>query len=222
MMPLSRRSPWASILVATLALLPCLPAQAASLDEGLLDIQQAWARINYSAASSDRKADEFGRLADQAAVLCSTHPGRAEPMVWHGIVLSSQAGAQGGLGALSLAKEARQVLEASLKIDPAALGGSAHTSVGTLYHKVPGFPIGFGDDDKARKHLQAALKINPTGIDTNYFYAEFLLDEGEKALALEHLQRAQNAPARPGREAADAGRRQDIAALRAKAGAAGR
>lgn len=222
MMPLSRRSPWAAILVATLALLPCLPAQAASLDEGLLDIQQAWARINYSAASSDRKADEFGRLADQAAVLCSTHPGRAEPMVWHGIVLSSQAGAQGGLGALSLAKEARQVLEASLKIDPAALGGSAHTSVGTLYHKVPGFPIGFGDDDKARKHLQAALKINPTGIDTNYFYAEFLLDEGEKALALEHLQRAQNAPARPGREAADAGRRQDIAALRAKAGAAGR
>lgn len=222
MMPLSRRSPWASILVATLALLPCLPAQAASLDEGLLDIQQAWARINYSAASSDRKADEFGRLADQAAVLCSTHPGRAEPMVWHGIVLSSQAGAQGGLGALSLAKEARQVLEASLKIDPAALGGSAHTSVGTLYHKVPGFPIGFGDDDKARKHLQAALKINPTGIDPNYFYAEFLLDEGEKALALEHLQRAQNAPARPGREAADAGRRQDIAALRAKAGAAGR
>lgn len=222
MMPLSRRSPWAAILVATLALLPCLPAQAASLDEGLLDIQQAWARINYSAASSDRKADEFGRLADQAAVLCSTHPGRAEPMVWHGIVLSSQAGAQGGLGALSLAKEARQVLEASLKIDPAALGGSAHTSVGTLYHKVPGFPIGFGDDDKARKHLQAALKINPTGIDPNYFYAEFLLDEGEKALALEHLQRAQNAPARPGREAADAGRRQDIAALRAKAGAAGR
>ena len=222
MMSPSRRGPWAAIFVAILALLPCLPAQAAPLDEGLLDIQQAWARINYSAVSGDRKAEEFDRLADQAAALCATHPGRAEPMVWHGIVLSSQAGAQGGLGALSLAKEARKVLEASLKIDPAALGGSAHTSVGTLYHKVPGFPIGFGDDDKARKHLQAALKINPTGIDPNYFYAEFLLDEGEKTLALEHLQRAQNAPARPGREAADAGRRQEIAALRTKAGAAGR
>jgi Tfp pilus assembly protein PilF len=139
-------------------------------------------------------------------------------MVWQGIVLSSQAGAQGGLGALSLAKEARKVLEASLKIDPAALGGSAHTSVGTLYHKVPGFPIGFGDDDKARKHLQVALKINPTGIDPNYFYAQFLLDEGEKALALEHLQRAQNAPARPGRETADVGRRKEIADLRAEIG----
>ena len=103
-------------------------------------------------------------------------------------------------------------------MDPAALGGSAHTSVGTLYHKVPGFPIGFGDDHKARKHLQAALKINPTGIDPNYFYAQFLLDEGEKALALEHLQRAQNAPARPGRETADAGRRKEIAALRAETG----
>ena len=218
MMTHYRRGPWAAICIAILALSTTLPAQATSLDDELLDIQQAWARINYSAASSDRKADEFGRLADQAAALCSTHPGRAEPMVWQGIVLSSQAGAQGGLGALSLAKEARKVLEASLKMDPAALGGSAHTSVGTLYHKVPGFPIGFGDDHKARKHLQAALKINPTGIDPNYFYAQFLLDEGEKALALEHLQRAQNAPARPGRETADAGRRKEIAALRAETG----
>lgn len=222
MMSLIRRGPRAAILVAILALSTTLPAQAAPLDDALLDIQREWARINYSAVPGDRKAEDFERLAGKAAALASGNPGRAEPMVWQGIVLSSQAGAQGGLGALSLAKEARAVLEASLKIDPAALGGSAHTSLGTLYHKVPGFPIGFGDDGKARKHLQAALKINPTGIDPNYFYAEFLLDEGEEALALDHLQRALNAPARPGREAADAGRRQEIAALRAKAGAAGR
>lgn len=222
MMSLTRRALWA----ATLALLPCFtlcaPARAASLDDELLVIQQEWARINYSSVPGDRKADDFGRLAGKATALAAGNPGRAEPLVWQGIVLSSQAGAQGGLGALSLAKEARKVLEASLKIDPTALGGSAHTSLGTLYHKVPGFPIGFGDDDKARKHLQAALKLNPAGIDPNYFYAEFLLDEGETAAALEHLQRAQNAPARPGRETADAGRRQEIAALRAKAGVAAR
>lgn len=218
MTSLARRTLW----VATLALLPCLPAQAASLDNDLLGIQQEWARINYSSASGDRKAEEFGRLADQASALTVSHPGRAEPMVWEGIVLSSQAGAAGGLGALSLAKKARNVLEASLKIDPAALAGSAHTSLGTLYHKVPGFPIGFGDDDKARRHLEAALKINPTGIDPNYFYAEFLVDEGETSLALEHLQRAQSAASRPGRETADAGRRQEIAALRARTGTAQR
>ncbi len=213
-----RRKPLASILV----LASVGSVSAAAPEAELLAIQQSWARINYSTNSAEQKAAEFGQLAAKAAALASSQPGRAEPMVWHGIALSSQAGAKGGLGALSLAKEARSVLEASLKIDATALAGSAHTSLGTLYHKVPGFPIGFGDDKKARKHLEAALKLNPTGIDPNFFYAEFLLDKGETALAIKHLKLAQAAPARPGREVADAGRRQEITTLLSKTGSAGR
>ena len=209
-------------LAALLLLASVASVHAASLDAELLDIQQTWARINYSAASADQKATEFGQLATRAAALAASQPGRAEPMVWHGIALSSQAGAKGGLGALSLAKQARSVLESSLQIDATALSGSAHTSLGTLYHKVPGFPVGFGNDKKARQHLEAALKLNPAGIDPNFFYAEFLLDQGETALAIKHLKIAQAAPSRSGRETADAGRRQEIAALLGKAGSAGR
>ena len=210
------------LFAALLVLASVAPVGAASLDVDLRDIQQAWARINYSAAPVDQKAMEFGQLATKAAALSASQPGRAEPMVWHGIALASQAGTKGGLGALSLAKQARSVLASSLKIDAAALSGSAHTSLGTLYHKVPGFPVGFGDDKKARKHLETALKLNPTGIDPNFFYAEFLLDEGETALAIKHLKIAQAAPSRPGRETADAGRRPEIAALLSKTGSAGR
>ena len=210
------------LFAALLVLASVAPVGAASIDVDLRDIQKAWARINYSAAPVDQKAMEFGQLATKAAALSASQPGRAEPMVWHGIALASQAGTKGGLGALSLAKQARSVLESSLKIDAAALSGSAHTSLGTLYHKVPGFPVGFGDDKKARKHLETALKLNPTGIDPNFFYAEFLLDEGETALAIKHLKIAQAAPSRPGRETADAGRRQEIAALLSKTGSAGR
>jgi hypothetical protein len=210
------------LFAALLLLASAAPISAASLDAELLDIQQAWARINYSTAPADQKATEFAQLATKAAALSANQPGRAEPMIWHGIALSSQAGAKGGLGALGLAKEARSVLEASLKVDATALAGSAHTSLGTLYHKVPGFPIGFGDDKKARKHLESALRLNPTGIDPNFFYAEFLLDKGETALAIKHLKLAQAAPSRPGREAADAGRRQEIATMLGKAGSAGR
>ena len=212
-----------SKLLASILFLASVGSVSAAAPEAeLLEIQQSWARINYSTNSAEQKAAEFGQLAAKAAALASSQPGRAEPMVWHGIALSSQAGAKGGLGALSLAKEARSVLEASLKIDATALAGSAHTSLGTLYHKVPGFPIGFGDDKKARKHLEAALKLNPTGIDPNFFYAEFLLDKGETALAIKHLKLAQAAPARPGREVADAGRGQEIMALLSKTGSAGR
>ena len=217
-----RNSLRSKLLASILFLASVGSVSAAAPEAELLEIQQSWARINYSTNSAEQKAAEFGQLAAKAAALASSQPGRAEPMVWHGIALSSQAGAKGGLGALSLAKEARSVLEASLKIDATALAGSAHTSLGTLYHKVPGFPIGFGDDKKARKHLEAALKLNPTGIDPNFFYAEFLLDKGETALAIKHLKLAQAAPARPGREVADAGRRQEIMALLSKTGSAGR
>ena len=144
------------------------------------------------------------------------NPGRAEALIWEAIIESSYAGAKGGLGALGLAKEARGNLEAALKINPNALDGSAYTSLGTLYYKVPGFPVGFGDHDKARKLLKKAVEINPNGIDPNYFYAEFLYEEGEYAQALQYLDKAAKASPRPGRESADKGRRAEIAALTAK------
>ena len=50
----------------------------------------------------------------------------AEPLIWEGIVVSSEAGARGGLGALSLCKDAKQRLEEALKINDKALNG-AHT-----------------------------------------------------------------------------------------------
>ncbi len=54
-------------------------------------------------------------------------------------MLSTYAGAKGGLGALSLAKKSRAVLESALMIDDQALQGSAYTSLGALYAKVPDF-----------------------------------------------------------------------------------
>lgn len=218
------------ILVATLlvaAVAPSAgtaPADAASpvaaapagLDTQLLAIQQDWARANYS-TSGDDKEKAFEALAQRAAAFVKAFPGRAEPLIWQGIVLSSKAGVDGGLGALGLAKQARASLEAALRIDPNSLEGSAYTSLGTLYYKVPGFPLGFGDHKKARQMLEAALKINPTGIDPNYFYGEFLHEDHHDAEALVYLEKALAAPPRPNRELADRGRRAEIEALKAKA-----
>jgi Tfp pilus assembly protein PilF len=65
----------------------------------------------------------------------------------------------------------------------------------------------------ARQLLQKALAVNPDSIDTNFFYGEFLVDEGDKAGARPYLQKALQAPARAGQEAADEGRRAQVAAL---------
>ena len=191
-------------------------ADDAAFNAELLSIQQAWAKVNYETPAGDARKEAFDALEKRAEAFTKQNPGRAEALIWEGIIESSYAGAKGGLGALGLCKEARGNLEAALKINPNALDGSAYTSLGTLYYRVPGFPVGFGDDDKARELLKKALALNPNGIDPNYFYADFLYEQGEYAQALQYLDKAAKAPPRPGREVADKGRHAEITALQAK------
>jgi Tfp pilus assembly protein PilF len=69
--------------------------------------------------------------------------------------------------------------EQALSIKPDALDGSAYNSLAVLYYKVPGWPIGFGDKAKARQLLQEAVKNAPRGLDANYFYGDFLMEQHE-------------------------------------------
>ncbi|MES1939805.1 TPR repeats containing protein [Salinisphaera sp. T5B8] len=198
-----------------LALWLPLANAADTMDVRLLDLQHEWAHVNYEIQGDDAQAKAFEALEQRAAELVADYPNRAEPLIWDGIILSSQAGAQGGLGALGLVKRARKDYEQAITIDSRALAGSAHTSLGVLYYKVPGWPIGFGSDDKAEAQLKKALAINPHGIDPNYFYAQYLAEEkADYRSALQYLDRALAAPRRPERPVADAGRRAEIRALR--------
>ncbi len=206
------------LVTALLAVALAGPAFAddAAFNAELLSIQQAWAKVNYETPAGDARAQAFEALEKRAEKFTQQNPARAEALIWEGIVESSYAGAKGGLGALSLAKEARGNLEAALKLNPKALDGSAYTSLGTLYYKVPGFPLGFGDHDKAGKLLKQALELNPNGIDPNYFYGEFLFEQGKYGEALKYLEKAAKAAPRPGRELADKGRHAEINSLTAK------
>lgn len=190
--------------------------QATTLADDISDLQHEWARIKYQAGESEQEK-LYEALAARAGTVTERYPGKAEPLVWEGIILSTWAGAKGGLGALSLAKQSRRQLEAAIAIDPEALQGSAYTSLGTLYYKVPGWPIGFGDTEKAEKLLKQALAINPDGIDPNFFYGEFLLEEDRYAESVAVLIHALQAPPRPDRPIADAGRKAEIQDTLAKA-----
>lgn len=181
----------------------------------LEEIQAEWAEIKYrsSAREQEKGFERLDAATQQALAESADAP---ELLIWRGIVLASWAGAKGGLGALDLVKQARSSLEAALEKDPAALDGSAYTSLGSLYYQVPGWPIGFGNDKRAEELLQKALAINPDGIDPNFFYGDYLLrarryDESRAALL-----KARAAAPRAGRELADEGRRREIDALLAQ------
>lgn len=192
-------------------------AFAASVDDGLPPIQHGWAEAYYT-TPKDSKDDAFKALLAQADALVSDNPGRAEPLVWRAILQSSRAKFDGGVGALKMAKAARQDLLAAEKIQPDVLYGALYTTLGSLYANVPGWPLGFGDKEKAAQYLKRALQLNPDGIDPNYFYAELLVKTGDKAGARTYLDKALAAAPRPGREDADAGRRSEIEQLKAELG----
>lgn len=187
-------------------------ALAAGADDLIRPIQDEWAEIKYRQPAK-QQPDAYRALAEKTRKLAEAHPYSAEVLIWEGIVVSSEAGARGGLGALSLAKEARRLLEESLKLNEGALSGSAYTSLATLYAKAPGWPIAFGDDKKAEELFRKSLAINPSGIDPNFFYGEYLIDDGRVAEGRRYLEAALKAPPRPGRELADQGRRREVQAL---------
>lgn len=190
---------------------PALPAitNNAQLDGYIRSLQHSWAKIKYQTPEAQQE-DEMGKLAEQAKALVASYPAYAEPRIWAAIILSTQAGFNGGIGAIGLTKDAKALLEEAEKINSNAMDGSIYTSLGSLYYKVPGWPVGFGDNDKARAYLEQALAMNPNGIDPNYFYGDFLIEQGDYAQAVQVLQHALQAAPRPGREDADAGRRQEI------------
>lgn len=194
-----------------LFLLAMMVSFSASADvmEQVAEVQHHWAEANYQLKGKAQQT-RFEGLLKEADAVVQANPASAEALIWRGIVQSSYAGIKGGLGALGLAKAARADFEKSLKINDRALAGSAYTSLGTLYFKVPGWPLGFGDNDKAEQMLKQALEINPEGIDSNYFYGVFMLDQRQYQKAEQYLLKAQQAPARPDRPVADQGRQQEI------------
>lgn len=200
---------------ATLAFAAHALAEPAALDARIDALARSWDHVNYETQGAG-KADQLAAIAGQADALAKQFPNRAEPLIWKGIALSTEAGAKGGIGALGLAKDAKSNLERAEKIDPNALNGSVYTTLGSLYYQVPGFPVGFGDKGKARAYLKKALAANPNGIDANYFYADFLFHEGEFAEAERAAQKAVAAAPRPGREIADRGRRAEAQSLLAQ------
>lgn len=210
-------NPLRTLLLAT-ACLCSLPAYALTEDsqQRLQQLQTRWAEINYQLPKDQREA-AFAKLGAAAEEAVKAEPKAAELLIWRGVIFSTWAGAKGGLGALDLVKQARGQFEQAIKLDAKALDGSAYTSLGSLYYQVPGWPLGFGDDERAEQLLKQALSLNPDGIDPNYFYGDFLLGEKRYAEAAKALEKALAAAPRPGREVADVGRRQEAQALLDKA-----
>lgn len=187
---------------------------ASSLDA----LRDEWARIKYQVQGKDAKLAAFAQLEKKAAAHRAANPDSVEAKIWEGIILATSAGVTKSLGGLPKVEKAKALFEEAIRQDPRAMDGAAHMSLGSLYYQVPGWPVAFGDDDLAEEHLRAALAIDPDGMDTNYWYGAFLIEDGRTGEAMMYLKKAKAAPVRAERKIADEGRQQEIAAAIVQAG----
>ncbi len=205
------RLPRYAAAIAVVWSICCGVAAADELHDALMGLERAWARGMYLMPRSQQES-YLAALEAKAHHVTERFPGRAEPLIWEGIIASTHASVQDFFLADATAQKARDVLLAAEQIDPDALDGFALATLGRLYYKVPS-GISFGSRDKARAYLQRALKIDPNGLDQNFFYGEFLAGEGDTANAVVYLKKALAAPLRPGHEDSDAGCRADVLKL---------
>jgi tetratricopeptide (TPR) repeat protein len=181
----------------------------AGVSNEVKNLQTQWAEIKYNTPEKEREK-KFEQLLVEAEKLVIKHPDDVNTLIWEGIIRSTYAGENVWLGALGEVKKAKASFEHALEMNPAALNGSAYTSLGSLYYQVPGWPIGFGNSDKAEEMLKKGLETNPDGLDSNYFYGDFLKSEKKYTEALLIFEKALNAPPRPNRELADQGRKKEV------------
>ena len=218
----------AAVLAALVLAAPRVQAAAPqdpALNADLLHLALDWEHVKFQVEDKDLQEKQMAAVAQHAAEIAQRYPGRIEAQIWHGIIISEQASMASENGspfkAMGFAKQARDILEKAEKVDPVTLDAGAPTSLGVLYYRVPGFPIGFGDKAKARQLLQEAVADAPNGLDANYFYGDFLFEQHEYATAEKVLRHALTLPAHPDRPLWDKSRRLVIQELLTKIAAAG-
>lgn len=189
-------------------------AVLADVDADIRILRLDWAETHFRLQGKEQLRS-FDDLVLRANLIIEGNPGVVTAWVMDGIINATYANAKGGIGALKYARAARASFEHSLTLDETAMFASAFTNLGILYSKVPGRPFGFGDDEKAEELMLKSLTISPDNVDTNYVYAEYLMDNKRYEEAMSYLTRAKNAPPRPEHPVEDSGRRGEIAAAMA-------
>lgn len=176
-------------------LLLSLQCVAEDLSPSVQAIESEWASIYYKLPKSKQEA-AYDALLNKATQLAEQYPNTAEPIFWQALIIAAHAEQQDGFTALKAIHTSRDLLLKAIKINPQTANGSAYVTLATLYYMAPKWPIAFGDAEKAEKMFQEALKINPNGIDANYFYGDFLLANNQPKEAQKYFERAISAPSR--------------------------
>ena len=143
---------------------------------------------------SERKAALDAGIA-AANVAKAIDASKPEGHFWAAANMGALAESFGLRQGIKYRGQIRADLEATLKLDPAFLQGSADRALGRWYFKVPGM---FGGSNKeSEAHLRKSLTYGPNSVISHLFLADTLADLGRKAEARKEYQAAIDSPFDP-------------------------
>lgn len=147
-------------------------------------------RLEFMQAQLERDRQHRLRLfersvasADRALML---NPEDVRGLFWKAASMGKMAEDGGVLNALKMLRPMEELLLKVVTLDEKYENAGAHRALGRMYHKLPGFPISFGSNQKALQHLQRAHELFPRDVITRAFFAELLFDVGRTEEARRH------------------------------------
>ena len=103
------------------------------------------------------RLEEIQALADQAISAAGSEP-PAQAYFWRGAARAKRGELKGVLNALFMADDLQEDLELSIAADPEY--SNPYYVAGQLYHRVPGFPISFGDTAAAVSFSRKSVALH--------------------------------------------------------------
>ena len=135
-----------------------------------------------------------GVVACEQAVAIA--PERVEGHFWLAVNLALAAQTHRRVPGIRKARRAMRELHQAIQIDPSYHGAGPLRVLARLQHKLPRLlGGGFG---RARTNYKAAINLAPENTVTRIYFAELLLESGERDLAREQLEFVLNVSTDPG------------------------
>ncbi|MEE9345687.1 MAG: hypothetical protein V3U88_08780 [Methylococcales bacterium] len=174
------------------------------------ELEANWAKIRYQTPANQRMDmyETMLRSLDKAPQQCLA---TAEYLIIEAMIRGSMIKLKSSsFSTLKKINKIQKLLDQAINKNPAAMDGLGWTLLGLLFDKSPGWPLSIGHDDKAENAYKKGLEYNPDGIDTNYYFGDFLRRKDLPLQAQRYLLIASQAKQRAGREIAHQGRLKDV------------
>ena len=122
---------------------------------------------------------------------------------WYGINLGMWGQSKGILSSLKALHPLRAAMEHVLGRNESFFFAGPHRALGRIYHKVPGWPVSIGNNNKALGHMERSVELGPHFFLNRIYLAELYLDLKRRRLARGQLEWLLETPIDPGHEVED-------------------